>query len=287
MRKKLFILMLVSIMVFSFVTGALAGSTFEKVKEQGYVTVGFANEAPFAYASTSGELTGQNVEIARAVLKELGINEMLGVLTEFASLIPGLKAGRFDMITAGMYITPDRAKEVDFADPEYCIGGGLAVEKGNPFDLHSYWDIADNPEVKIAVMAGVSEYEHLYACGVTDEQILTVPDNPAGLAALSSGRVDCLTATSPSIRNLVEKSKGADVEMVKDFEVAVVNGKEQRGFGSSAFRKEDDDFREAYNEKLRELKKSGKILEIQKKFGFGEAEFAETDVTAQDAIDNW
>jgi polar amino acid transport system substrate-binding protein len=257
------------------------------VKEQNFVTVGFANEAPFAYATPDGKLTGQNVEIARAVLKELGIDEMVGVLTEFASLIPGLKASRFDMITAGQYITPDRAKEVDFADPEYCIGGGLAVRKGNPYDLHSYWDIAANPDVKIAVMAGVSEYEHLYACGVTDKQILTVPDNPAGLAALLAGRVDCLTATSPSVKNLVDKSESADIEMVKDFKVAVVNSKEQRGFGSSSFRKEDDNFREAYNEKLRELKLSGKILEIQKEFGFTEAEFVEPDITAQYAIDTW
>lgn len=104
------------------------GSTLEKIREQGYVTVGFANEKPYAYATETGQLTGLNVEIAREVLKALGIEEMQGVLTEFGSLIPGLKAKRFDMITAGMYLTPDRAKEVAFANPEYTIGGGLGSQ---------------------------------------------------------------------------------------------------------------------------------------------------------------
>jgi len=262
-------------------------TTLEKVKRVGYVTVGFANEAPFAYATPDGKLTGQNVEICRAVLQNLGISEMQGVLTEFGSLIPGLKAGRFDMITAGMYITPERAKEVAFADPEYTIGGGLAVPKGNPLNLHSYFDIAANPDVKVSVMGGISEIDQLKACGVTDEQMVISPDNPSALAALIAGRVDCFTATSPSVKNVVETSANPDVEMVMDFDIAEVDGKRQQGFGSSAFRLEDTDFVEAYNAELKKLKESGKILEIQKEFGFTEAEFAESDVTAEFAINNW
>lgn len=91
-------------------------NTLEKIKEQGYVTVGFANEQPYAYATPDGQLTGLNVEIAREVFNNMGVEELNPVLTEFGSLIPGLKAERFDVITAGMYITPERAEEADFAD---------------------------------------------------------------------------------------------------------------------------------------------------------------------------
>jgi Bacterial extracellular solute-binding proteins, family 3 len=38
----------------------------------------------------------------------------LGVLTKFGALIPGLRAGRFDMIAATMYITPPYRKQVQF-----------------------------------------------------------------------------------------------------------------------------------------------------------------------------
>ena len=53
------------------------------------MTIGFANEVPYAYATPEGKLSGEAVEVARTVLQNMGINEMQGVLTEFGSLIPG------------------------------------------------------------------------------------------------------------------------------------------------------------------------------------------------------
>src|SRR5665647_771083 len=157
-------------------------STLDTAKEKGYVVVGFANEKPYAYQTPDGKLTGEAVEVARTILKNMGINEMKGELTEFASLIPGLKAKRYDVITAGMFINPDRAKEVDFANPEYRIGEGMAVKKGNPLNLHSYKDIEANSDAKIAVPGGGIEYDYLLKSGVALKQILTVPDMPAALS---------------------------------------------------------------------------------------------------------
>jgi ABC-type amino acid transport substrate-binding protein len=74
-------------------------TTFERAKREGIVRVGFANEAPFAFAKPDGTLSGEAVEIARVIFTRLGIPEMEGVLTEFGSLIPGLLAERFDAIT--------------------------------------------------------------------------------------------------------------------------------------------------------------------------------------------
>lgn len=261
-------------------------TTLERAQREGYVTVGFANEAPFAYATEAGELTGQNVEIARAVLNNLGIEEMVGVLTEFGSLIPGLQANRFDMITAGMYITSARAEEVAFANPEYQIGGGLVVAAGNPHNLNSYWDIADNPDVTIAVMAGGLEYDHLIEVGVSEDQIVTVSDQPSTIDALLAGRVDAATMTSMAARTYVEMSGDPSIELVEDFEIAVVDGAPQAGFGSSAFRLEDTDFVEAYNQELENLKASGELLAIQQQFGFTEAEFP-GDSTVEDALASW
>ena len=120
-------------------------STLERVKREGVVRVGFANENPYAYAKPDGTLSGEAVEVARAVFQAMGIDEMEGVLTEFGSLIPGLQAGRFDVITAGMYVNPNRCEQILFANPEYKIGEALVVEAGNPLGLNSYEDIAANP----------------------------------------------------------------------------------------------------------------------------------------------
>ncbi|MDO7787855.1 ectoine/hydroxyectoine ABC transporter substrate-binding protein EhuB [Desulforamulus aquiferis] len=250
-----------------------AESTLEKAKSQGYITVGFANEAPYAYATPDGKLTGEAVEVARAIFNNMGIQEMNGVLTEFGSLIPGLKANRFDVITAGMYITEPRSKEVEFANPEYTIGEAIAVKAGNPLNLHSYQDIAANSKVKIGVMAGAVEFDMVVKSGVAKEQIVTVPDQPSALAALQAGRVDVITMSGPALQTMLDNAKDSRVERVMDFTQPIIDGKAAQSFGAAAFRKEDKDFAEAYNQELEKLKQSGQLLEILKEFGFTEQEF--------------
>src|SRR5215218_4507187 len=101
---------------------AHAETTLERARAQGFIRVGFANEAPFGYATPDGKLTGEAPEVAKAVLAKMGIPQVDGVLTEFGSLIPGLKAGRFDIIAAGMFITPKRCAEINYSEPSYGIG---------------------------------------------------------------------------------------------------------------------------------------------------------------------
>ncbi|MFM1650771.1 ectoine/hydroxyectoine ABC transporter substrate-binding protein EhuB [Brevibacillus sp. B_LB10_24] len=257
-------------------------STLEKAKQQGVVTVGFANEKPYAYQTPDGKLSGEAVEVAREVLKNMGIDEMNGVLTEFGSLIPGLNAKRFDIITAGMYITPERAKEVAFANPEYSIGEALAVKKGNPKDLHSYKDIAEK-KAKIGVMSGAIEIDYLKKSGVGDDQMVIVTDQPSAVAALQSGRVDAITMTGPSLQAVLDSAKDSGIERVMEFDQPVIDGQSIRGYGAAAFRKEDQDFLKAYNSELQKLKESGRLLEILEPFGFTEQELP-GDMTAEQLV---
>ncbi|RKN64075.1 ectoine/hydroxyectoine ABC transporter substrate-binding protein EhuB [Paenibacillus ginsengarvi] len=255
-------------------------TTLDKAKREGYVKVGFANEKPYAYATPDGKLTGEAVEIARIVLSNMGIKDMDGVLTEFGSLIPGLKAKRFDVITAGMFINPERSREVSFANPEYSIGEAIAVQKGNPQNLHSYKDIAANKDVKVAVMVGAIENDYLTKSGVKKEQIVTVPDQPSAVSALQAGRVQAITMTGPSLQAVLESAKDDNMERVMDFKQPEIDNKSVRGYGAAAFRKEDDTFREAFNQELEKLKQSGKLLDILKSFGFTEQEMP-GDMTAE------
>lgn len=255
-------------------------STLERVKRQGYITVGFANENPYAYATPDGKLTGEAVEVARAIFKEMGIPEMQGVLTEFGSLIPGLKAGRFDAVTAGMFIKPERCEQVAFANPEYTIGEALATKPGNPLNLRSYKDIANHATAKVAVMSGGVEQEYLTKSGVPADRMVVVPDQPAALAALKADRADAITMTGPSLQALLADKNVTGVERVMDFIQPEIDGKTVAGFGATAFRKGDDDIREAFNRELAKLQDSGRLLEIIQPFGFTKAELP-GDVTAE------
>lgn len=288
MKKRLLLVLslLLTIVLVSVLTGCgdqAKESTLEKVKRQGYVTVGFANEKPYAYATPDGKLTGESVEVARAVLKNMGIEEMNGVLAEFGALIQGLQAGRFDMVTAGMAILPKRAEQVDFADPDYKVGVALAVKAGNPKNLHSYEDIAANPEVKVAVMAGGMEAGFLRAVGASEDQLVVVPDQPSAVEALQAGRVDATTMTGPSLQTMLDAKNDPGIERVTDFKQPVIDGKSVISYGAAVFRKGDDDFREAFNRELQKLKESGELLEIIRPFGFTE-ENLPGDMTAEDVI---
>ncbi|GIP17146.1 ectoine/hydroxyectoine ABC transporter substrate-binding protein EhuB [Paenibacillus montaniterrae] len=258
-------------------------TTLDKAKRQGFITVGFANEMPYAYATPDGKLTGASVEVARKVLTNLGIEQMDGVLTEFGSLIPGLQAQRFDLITAGMFITKERAEQVDFANPEYSIGEAIAVKKGNPLNIHSYEDIKNNPDVKVAVMVGVIEVNYLKSVGVQESQIVTVPDQPSAISALQSGRADVITMTGPSLQAVLDSAKDSEIERVMDFEQPIVDGNSVRGYGAAVFRQEDDEFREAFNQELQKLQESGELLDILMSFGFTEQELP-GDMTTEELL---
>lgn len=248
---------------------AEANSLLQEAQKRGFVFVGFANEAPYAYATPEGTLTGVSVEVARAVLKKLGIDEMYGVLVPFAALIPGLQAGRFDMVTAGMSIRPERCLQVAFADPDITYGTALAVKTGNPLGLYSYDDIVANPNVRVAVVAGGEEPPMLRAYGIRENQMVVVPDNPSMVDALRAGRVDAAAGTYLSLKVILDAlGNPPDVEIENDFQRPIIDGNVWQSYGAVAFRKGDDEFREAFNAALKELKESGALVPIVEQFGW-------------------
>jgi polar amino acid transport system substrate-binding protein len=248
-----------------------AESTLERARREGVIRVGFANENPYAFAQPDGTLSGEAVEVARAVFQQLGIDEMEGVLTQFGSLIPGLQAGRFDVITAGMYITPTRCEEVLFADPEYQVGEALIVEAGNPLGLNSYEDIAANPDARVGTGSGYLEIDYMLAAGVTEDQITTFPDDPSGVAGLQAGQIDAWTGTRPTLLITMGTTNDPNLELADPFQQPVVDGEPVISYGGAAFRYDDLDFREAFNEELQAIKDSGQLLELIGQFeGFDE-----------------
>lgn len=235
-----------------------------ELQESGTVTIGFANEEPYAYEE-DGELKGAAVDIAAAVFSELGIDNMESQLANFGSLIPGLQADQFDVVTAGMAITPDRCEQAAFGEPEMVYGEGIVVQAGNPLNIQSYQDIADNPDIRVSVMSGATEVGYLESVGVSDDQITTADDIPATFSAIQSDRADVTTATEMTLRMAVETA-GEDLEFVDSFEQPDIEG--VPSYGAAAFSQDNTELRDAYNEKLKELKEDGTVAELLEANGF-------------------
>ncbi|MBC5636923.1 ectoine/hydroxyectoine ABC transporter substrate-binding protein EhuB [Ornithinibacillus sp. BX22] len=266
--KKIWLISVLFIMiVFLAACGSDGGDKLAKLQDEGKVTIGFANEKPYAYEE-DGELKGAAVDIAKAVFAELGVEEVESELLEFGQLISGINAGQFDVITAGMAIQPDRCENVAFGEPEMMYGEGLIVQQGNPLNLESYEDIANNPDTIIAVMQGATENEFLIDSGVDPSQILSVPDIPASIAAVQSGRADATTGTEMTIKDALASANTDELEFVETFEQPDVEG--VPSYGAAAFNQEDTALVEAYNEILADLKADGTVAELLEKNGFSE-----------------
>lgn len=240
-----------------------AETTLERIQRTGEIRIGYANETPFAYTKLDGSMTGESPEIARVIFAKMGIKKVSAVLTEWGALIPGLQANRFDVIAAGMYITPERQEQVLFTDPHYQIKDTLLVKKNNPANLTSYADVAANSKVKLAVMSGTVEYAYARDAGVTDAQILQVPNTIAQLQSVMTGRATAAVGTRLTMADLAKKSRGK-LQAIENFS----DDPSHTGYGALAFRKSDQDLRDAVNVALKEWIGTEEHLATIAPFGF-------------------
>ena len=245
-----------------------SGTTLERLKKEKTIRVGFINEVPFGHMTPEGKLTGEAPEIARKILAKMGIHNIEGVFIEFGSLIPALKAGRFDMIATGMFITPERCREIAFSEPTFMIGQAFLVKSGNPKNLHSFLDVKNNPDVVLSFIQGAVEGEYARAAGIPDSRIVPVPDNLTGAAAVREGSADVLSLPSLFISNLIKSLNDPGIERAEPFQDPIINGKTVRGYGAFGFRKEDTAFYKEFNEHLKKFIGGKEHLRIMKNFGF-------------------
>ncbi|BDX02944.1 ectoine/hydroxyectoine ABC transporter substrate-binding protein EhuB [Marinomonas pontica] len=266
--KKIFGKFIISLMSFSaaLLTFSVSANTLDKIQSEGAVTIGVANEVPYGYTTPDGKPAGEAPSIAVHVLNDLGVDNVNVVVTEFGSLIPGLRAGRFDVIAAGMYITPKRCKQILFSNPTYSIGEGFLVKNGNPQALNGY-DSIDANDVKLGVMSGSVEYGYARDFGIAMNKIVTLPDYPSGVAALKSGRIDALAGTSLTMASLAQKDDR--VELAQPFTPLMIKGESVKGYGGFGFRPADTALRDAFNENLTVFIDTKEHIAMVEPYGFG------------------
>ncbi|HET7676175.1 MAG TPA: ectoine/hydroxyectoine ABC transporter substrate-binding protein EhuB [Gammaproteobacteria bacterium] len=243
--------------------------TLAQMKDAGTARIGYANEAPYAFLDVqTNELTGEAPEIARVILQRMGIPTIDGVLTEFGALIPGLKAKRFDIIAAGMYILPQRCQQIAFSNPTYGIGEAFIVKAGNPEDLHSFADVAHDAGATLGVVTGAVERRYAKKTGIPDDRVKVFPDAASALAGVESGRVDAYAGSSLTMRDLLNKAGKADVALAAPFTDPVIDGKSVRGYGAFGFRKTDRELLEQFNKELANFIGTPEHLKLVTPFGF-------------------
>ena len=260
-----------SALAFSATVTTAAALTVEEVKEQGYIRAATANEVPYSYMQPDGTSAGIGPDVANQVLKSMGIEEVNWTVTPFGTLIPGLKARRYDFVAAEQNISPERCKQVAFTEPNSSYGEGLLVKKGNPKGLTTYADIAKDPSLTVAVVSGANNVDFLRAVGVKDDQIVFIQANADAIPTVQS-RVDAYAATELTVSELAKDQD--QVEQVSPFTDPVVNDQPVRNYGGFAFRPEDKELRDAFNAALVEFRQTDEYKAILANYGLSEQSIA-------------
>lgn len=244
-------------------TAAAAQSLNESAASDG-VRVAYFNYAPFAYVGDGDKVVGTDVEILEAVLGQMGIKVQSAVATDWGALIPGLKAGRYDVVAAGMFITPARCAEVAFSEPTFGIRATLVVPAGNPKGIARYEDILEKGAT-LAAVSGTAQVAAALELGIERDKVQEYPDAPTALAAVKAGRADAFGVDAPSARQIIENQPAKDFEMVEPF--AEIGGKSAVDHGAFAFRQADQAFVDRFNENMRGFIGSSDYIAINEAHG--------------------
>jgi polar amino acid transport system substrate-binding protein len=131
MQKRLFIKTLIgATLAVAIGSAAFASDDLAKVKAAGVLKVGTETEfAPFDYID-AGAHVGLNVDLFAEIAKELGV-KIEWVTLPWDGVLPGLEAGKFDMVAGPATMTKARMEHYRFSPPIAEATVALLKRKGD------------------------------------------------------------------------------------------------------------------------------------------------------------
>ncbi|MFZ7155329.1 cysteine ABC transporter substrate-binding protein [Avibacterium avium] len=110
-----------------------AQNRLQQLQKADSVRIGvFSDKLPFGYVDNQGKSQGFDVEIAKAIGKDLlgDENKVQYVLVEAANRVEYLQSNKVDIILANFTVTPARKEVVDFAKPYMQVALGVVSKDG-------------------------------------------------------------------------------------------------------------------------------------------------------------
>jgi polar amino acid transport system substrate-binding protein len=257
--------------------GRPAGSTLERARADGAIRIGISGEHPYSYADTDGRVTGAQAEVARVVLERIGVPGLDAVQVPFHELVPRLREGQFDLVAAGMAVTPDRCREVAFTRPDFVAFPAFLVREGNPRKIRSFRDVARS-RARLAVLAGAIEIDYAHAAGVRDDQLEIVASQSELFRSVADERVAAGVLTRISLVDELRRNPGSGLA-VTDAVEPVVSGRRIVPGAAFAVRIGEADLLAAFDRELAAVQASGEWLRITEPFGFTRDNLPPPDLT--------
>jgi polar amino acid transport system substrate-binding protein len=195
------------------------------------------------------DIVGIDAEIAQAIADKLGLTLQIQDM-EFDSIITAVQTGKADMGLAGMTVTEDRLKNINFSD-SYATGiQSIVVPEDS--DIASVDDLKGK---KIGVQ--LSTTGDIYACGdFGEENVEKYNKGNDAILALSQGKIDAVIIDNQPAKSYVAATKGLkilDTEYVEEQYAACIS-------------KDNESLLTAVNGALKELREDGTLQAIMDKY---------------------
>lgn len=241
--------------VFAQSSGLLA-----KLRSEQTVKIAIPDQPPYSFITTTGEVDGLAPSVVKTVMAKLGVPRAEGIIVPYGQVVPGLQARRWDIIAGSLSMSKQRCGQVLFADPIVREGGVLIyVPQDLPQPPKSVADVA-KMGLTVAMSRGSYVLQKCLDAGVSSEKIIQLPDVTAEIEALKAKRAQVAYTTYYGA--LVKKKEDPGIELVFPLPDDPLHG------SSIAFRQDDKDLYEAFQQQFRAMKKSGEYTALADKFGF-------------------
>lgn len=247
-------LLLSALLSFGAAHQALAEDSLAQVKSSGELKIGTEGTyAPFTYHTISGDLTGFDVEIGRAIAKQLHVKPVF-VEGKWDGLIAGLDAKRYDVVINEVGITPARKQKYDFSQP-YLASKAVVIVKNDNDSIHSFADLKG----KNAAQSLTSNYGQL--ARQAGANLVSTDGFNQSIDLVVQGRADATVNDRISFLDFKKHRPDAPVKIVASQDNASASG--------VLMRKGETSLQTAINDALTEMKKDGTYQKISEKY-FGE-----------------
>ena len=229
-------------------TSFAEGTTMARLQQAGKVRVGTKFDQPlFGQKNLEGNLEGFDVEIAKIIAGELGIQPsgIEWVETVSANREPFIQQDKVDYVVATYTINDKRKQVVDFAGPYYVAGQDIMVKKGNPLGITGPDDLAGK---KVCSVTGSTPAENIRTN--YPQAKLTEFDVYSKCAeALKNDQVEAVTTDNVILLGLINQDQEAFELVGKKFT------EEPYGIG---VKKGDTQFRNFINDVLEKTYQDGR-----------------------------
>lgn len=228
--------------------------------------VAYLIEPPFNYVDDAGVVTGCDVELARFVLGQLGIDNVEFVETEFSQLLPGLARNEWHM-TTGLFSSPDRERAALFSRPIWALPDGLLVRVEDAARLVGYRSIAHVNDLKLAVVQDQVQQVTALELGVASGQFRVFETYADAARAVQDGMVSAFASVARAHEGFLRTSgaQGLAVLIVPPHEKVPA-------FGCFTFARGAAELRASVDRVLNKLIGSTEHRQMAKAFGFTDAD---------------